>query len=91
MISYNQLMEYLEGNTDTGQVENGLYKFRCIQDHRGPYKQSFTPLNWLQITCPLIYPRFWNVQLYEESHCIAWETKGQDQTRVKLNRVFFPC
>ena len=27
LISYNQLMEYLEVNTDTGQVDNGLYKF----------------------------------------------------------------
>ena len=30
-------MEYLEDNTDTGQLENRLYKFRCIKDHRGPY------------------------------------------------------
>ena len=27
-------MEYLEDDTDTGQLENGLYKFRCIQDHK---------------------------------------------------------
>ena len=33
-------MEYLEDNTDTGQLENGLYKFRCIKDHRGPYTPS---------------------------------------------------
>ena len=30
--SYNQLMEYLEDNTDTGKPENGLYKFRCVKD-----------------------------------------------------------
>ena len=36
LISYNQLMEYLEDNTDTGQPCNGLYKFKCIKDHRGP-------------------------------------------------------
>ena len=30
LISYNQLMEYLEDKTDTGQLENGLYKVRCI-------------------------------------------------------------
>ena len=36
LISYNQLMEYLEDNTDTGQLDNGLYKFKCIKDHRGP-------------------------------------------------------
>ena len=40
LISYNQLMEYLEDNRDTGQLENGLYKFRCIKDHRGPYTPS---------------------------------------------------
>ena len=27
LISYNQLMEYLEDNSDTGQLENGFYKF----------------------------------------------------------------
>ena len=27
LISYNQLMEYLEDNFDTGQHEDGLYKF----------------------------------------------------------------
>ena len=40
LIPYNQLMEYLEDNTDTGQLENGLYKFNCIKDHRGPYTSS---------------------------------------------------
>ena len=40
LISYNQLMEYLEDNTDTGQLGNGLYKFKCIYDHRGPYTSS---------------------------------------------------
>ena len=33
-------MEYLEDNTDTGQLDNGLYKFNCIKDHRGPYTSS---------------------------------------------------
>ena len=37
LISYNQLMEYLGDITDTGQLDNGLYKFKCIKDHRGPY------------------------------------------------------
>ena len=40
LISYNQLMEYLEDNTDTGQLDNGLYKFKCIKDYRGPYTSS---------------------------------------------------
>ena len=37
LISYNQLMEYLEDKTDTGPLEDGLYRFKCIKDHRGPY------------------------------------------------------
>ena len=40
LISYNPLTEYLEDNTDTGQLDNGLYKFKCIKDHRGPYTSS---------------------------------------------------
>ena len=28
LISYNQLMEYLEDTLDTGQTEDGLYKFK---------------------------------------------------------------
>ena len=40
LISYNQLMEYLEDNTDTGQLEIGLNKFRCIKGKRGPYTPS---------------------------------------------------
>ena len=33
LISYNQLMEYLEDKTDTGPLEDGLYRFKCITDH----------------------------------------------------------
>ena len=40
LISYTQLMEYLEDNTDTGQLENGFYKFNCIKGYRGPYTSS---------------------------------------------------
>ena len=40
LILYNQLMEYLEDNTDTGQLDDGLYNFKCIKDHRGPYTSS---------------------------------------------------
>ena len=39
-ISYNQLMEYLEDNFDTGQHEDGLHKFKCFKDHRGPYTST---------------------------------------------------
>ena len=40
LISYNQLMEYLEDKTDTGPLEDGLYRFTCIKDHKGPYTSS---------------------------------------------------
>ena len=40
LISYNQLMEYLEDKTDTGPLEDGLYIFKCIKGHKGPYTSS---------------------------------------------------
>ena len=40
LISYNQLMEYREDKTDTGTLEDGLYRFKCIKDHIGPYTSS---------------------------------------------------
>ena len=40
LISYNQLMGYLEDNFDKGQHEDGLYKFKSIKDHRGPYTSA---------------------------------------------------
>ena len=33
-------MEYLEDKTDTGPPEDGLYRFKCIKDHKGPYTSS---------------------------------------------------
>ena len=40
LISYHQLMEHLEDKTDTGPLEDGLYRFKCIKDHKGPYTSS---------------------------------------------------
>ena len=40
LISYNQLMEYLEDKTDTGPLDDGFYRFKCIKDHKGPYTSS---------------------------------------------------
>ena len=45
LISYNQLMEYLEDKTDTGPLEDGLYRFTCIKDHKGPYTSSDSEYN----------------------------------------------
>ena len=40
LISYNHLMEYLADTLDTGQTEDGLYRFQYIQEYRGPYSPS---------------------------------------------------
>ena len=40
LISYNQLMEYLEDKRDTGPLEDGLQRLKCIKDHKGPYTSS---------------------------------------------------
>ena len=40
LISYNQLMEYLEDKTETGPLEDGFYRFKCIIDHKRPYTSS---------------------------------------------------
>ena len=45
LISYNQLMEYLEDKTDTGPLEDGFYRFKCIKDHKGPYTSSEVDLD----------------------------------------------
>ena len=37
LISHNQFMEYLDDKTDTGPLENGLYRFKYIKDHKGSY------------------------------------------------------
>ena len=41
-------MEYLEDKTNTGPVENGLYRFKCIKDHKGPYTSS--EVDWGGVT-----------------------------------------
>ena len=40
LISYNQLMEYLEDKTDTGPLEDGFQRLKSIKDHKGPYTSS---------------------------------------------------
>ena len=40
LISDNQLMEYLEDKTDTGPLEDGFHRLKCIKDHKGPYTSS---------------------------------------------------
>ena len=45
LISYNQHMEYLEDKTDNGPLEDGLYRFKSIKDHKGPYTSSDSEYN----------------------------------------------
>ena len=33
-------MEYLDDKTDTGPLEDGFYRFKCIKDRKGPYTSS---------------------------------------------------
>ena len=33
-------MEYLEDKTDTGPLEDGFHRLKCIKDHKGPYTSS---------------------------------------------------
>ena len=43
LISYNQLMEYLEDKADTGPLEDGFYRFnasKIIKDHILPQTQN---------------------------------------------------
>ena len=35
LISYNQLLDYLEDKTDPGPLEDGLYRFKSIKDQKG--------------------------------------------------------
>ena len=62
-ISYNQLMENLEENFDTGQHGDGLYKFKSIKDHRGPYTS----------TDPEYFGSSYNLLIEWETGEMTWE------------------
>ena len=40
MTSFHITNLYLEDKTDTGTLKDGLYRFKCINDHKGPYTSS---------------------------------------------------
>ena len=52
ILSPNQLMEYVEHTLETGQTEDGLYRFMSIKDHRGPYSSSDP--EYLESSCYLL-------------------------------------
>ena len=69
LISYNQLMEYLEDKTDTGTLEDGLYRFKCIKDHKGPYTSSDPEYNGSS----------YNLLIEWETGEQTWETKDNNK------------
>ena len=69
LISYNQLMEYLEDKTDTGPLDDGLYKFKCIKDHKGPYTSSDPEYNGSS----------YNALIKWETGEQTWETKDNNK------------
>ena len=70
LISYNQLMEYLEDKTNTGPLENGLKRFKCIKDHKGPYTSSEVDLGGHDP-----YPNHVNESLLSE---VGWGAHNPD-------------
>ena len=64
LISGNKLMEYLEDNFDTRQHEHGLYKFKFIKDHRGPYTS----------TDPEYFGSSYNLLIEWETGEMTWES-----------------
>ena len=69
LISYKQLMEYLEDHTDTGPLEDGLYRFKCIKDHKGPYTSSDPEYNGSS----------YNLLIEWETGEQTWETKDNNK------------
>ena len=74
-------MEHLDDSLDTGQTEDGLFKYKPIKEHRGPYSPS-NPADilskhwkfagiWLFLT-PLL---FWKGDTGE----LTAKTKGSDR------------
>ena len=69
LISHNQLMEYLEDKTDTGPLEDGFYRFKCIKDHKGPYASSDPEYNGSS----------YNILIEWETGEQTWETRDNNK------------
>ena len=69
LISYNQLMEYLEDKTDTDTLEDGFYRFKCIKDQKGPYTPSDPEYNGSS----------YNLLIEWETGEQTWETKDNNK------------
>ena len=68
-ISYNQLVEYPGDHTDTGPLEDGFYRFKCIKDHKGPYTSSDPAYNGSS----------YNLLIEWETGEQTWETKDNNK------------
>ena len=83
-------MEYLEDRTDTGRLEDGFYRFKCIKDFKGPYTSSDPGYNGS--SCNLLIERETGEQTWETKDNNKWKettvhdkkhiTKGHQQIRV---------
>ena len=69
LISYNQLMEYLEDKTDTGPQEDGLYRFKCIKYRKGSFTSSDPEYNGSS----------YNLLIEWETGEQTWETKDNNK------------
>ena len=69
LIPYNQLMEYLEDKTDTGPLEDGFYRFKCIKDHKGLYTSSDPDYNGSS----------YNLLIEWETGEQTWETRDNNK------------
>ena len=69
LISHNQLLEYLEDKTDTGPLEDGFYRFKCIKDHKGPYASSDPEYNGSS----------YNLLIEWETGEQTWETRDNNK------------
>ena len=69
LSSYHQLMKYLEDKADSGPLEAGLDRFKCIQDHKGPYTPSDPEYNGSS----------YNLLIEWETGEQTWETKDNNK------------
>ena len=69
LMTYHQLMKYLEDKADSGPLEAGLYRFKCIQDHKGPYTPSDPEYNGSS----------YNLLIEWETGEQTWETKDNNK------------
>ena len=98
LISYSQLMEYLGGHTDTGPLEDGFYRFKCITDlnllikwERG--EQTWETLSNILVVYAknhdLLNTPGWKLSKRHSKENIKWkEATYQELEQIKEYQVF---